>query len=146
MKTLSTDQIYIPMVCHELMLEPARGAQGIFCLDDGILRAGVIFENYNTVSIHSHIWIDDNFMPSREWFAAICDYPFNRLNVYKVIGRVAGSNKNAQRFDEKMGFIEEARIKDYSPDGDLIIYSAIRERCRILNSPVWQNYVKLVAG
>jgi len=146
MKTISTDPIYIPLVCREIMLDPTNNMQGIFCLEDGALISGAIYEGYNTVSIYGHIWVDDGATPSREWYAAICDYPFNHLNINKVIGKVADSNADSKKLCEHLGYHLEARIKDYRPDGDLLFYTMTREQCHILNNPLWDNVVKRVSS
>lgn len=143
---ISTDPMYIPLVCRELALLPTPYMQCIVCGDERGLIAGAIFDDYNTVSVQSHVWVAEGRVPSRGWYAAICDYPFNRLGVKKVMGKVVSENKNAMRLDEHLGFVLEATITDYSPFGDLKIYSITREQCKILNSPLWKKHVELAAA
>jgi hypothetical protein len=143
---ISTDPIYIPLVCQELALPPTPSMQCIVCGDSRGLIAGALYEDYNTVSVSAHVWVAEGRVPSRAWYAAICDYPFNRLGVRKVVGRVVSENKNAMRLDEHLGFVHEATITDFSPFGDLKIYTITREQCKILNSPLWQKHVSRAAA
>ena len=50
-----------------------------------------------------------------------------------MFGQVPASNVRALEFDRKLGFIEETRIKDVFPDGDLVVLSMKREDCKWLN-------------
>jgi hypothetical protein len=36
------------------------------------------------------------------------------------------------RFNYKLGFIEEARIKDAFPDGDMVLLTLTKDKCRFL--------------
>lgn len=145
MKSIDCTNLYLPFLCKALNYYPTRLAQCITCVDEtGKPLAGAIYDAYNSVSITAHIWIDAEENPCKEWYAAIFDYPFNRLGVKKLIGQVAGNNEEAQRLDKHFGFVEEARVKDFSEDGDLIIYSMTKEQSMILNSPRWARVVELV--
>jgi len=141
MKAIDCTTLYMPFLCKALDYYPTRLAQCIVCVEDGRPIAGAVYDGYNGVSISAHVWMDAERKPSREWFACILDYPFNRLQVKKLVGQVAENNLEARKFDEHLGFVEEARIKDYSEDGDLIIYTMTRDMCHILNSPRWESTV-----
>lgn len=144
MKSVDCSPMYMPFMCGVLQYSPTSYAQTIVCLDDGLPIAGVIYDCYNTVGITAHLWIAEGKVPSREWYCAIFDYPFNRLKVKKISGQVASGNRAACELDEHMGFVKEAVIKDYVRDGDLIIYTMTREQCKILNSPLWKSALKKV--
>jgi len=145
MKYIDCTTLYLPFLCKALNYRPTECAQCITCIEDGRPVAGAIYDGYNELSISAHVWIDAERQPSKEWYAAIMDYPFNKLCVTKLVGQVASSNEEARRFDEHLGFVEEARVKDYSRDGDLIIYTMTREQCHILNAPIWQSVLRRVA-
>lgn len=145
MKAIDCSTLYLPFLCKALNYRPTECAQCITCVDDGKPVAGAIYDGYNELTISAHIWIDAERMPSKEWYACIMDYPFNKLGVQKLVGQVASGNAEARALDEHFGFVEEARVKDFSHDGDLIIYTMTREQCRILNAPIWQRVLKRVA-
>lgn len=136
---------FLPHICEELVYAPTKMVQSIVCVEDGEPIAGVIYDTYNTVSISAHIWVAPGKKPSREWFVAIFDYPFNRLKVSKIVGQIGQTNANALRLDKHLGFVEEARVRDFSPEGDLLIYTMTKDQCKILNSPKWSTVVDYVA-
>jgi len=136
--------MFLPTVCRELGLSPTSLAQCIICLEDGKPIAGVVYEGYNTYTVSAHIWIKEGKKPTKEWFAAIFDYPFNKLEVNKIMGQVFSKNEKARKLDEHLGFKLEATIKDYCPDGDLLMYTMTRENCRVLNNPLWGGALTLL--
>jgi RimJ/RimL family protein N-acetyltransferase len=99
---------------------------------DEKLLGGVIFTSFTGASISIHAagfaprWLNNNML----WIAF--DYPFNQVDVSKVIGEVPSRNRKALDFNAKLGFKEEARIREYYPDADLVILSMRREDCRWL--------------
>lgn len=139
---LSTSSTYLPFLCRALEFTPTALAQCIVCADaeTGYPVAGVIYDGFNGSMIHAHIWVDAERKPSRDWFGAIFDYPFNRCGVKKIVGQVRSSNEEAIRLDEHFGFVREAEIKDYYEGGvSLLVYTMTREQCRVLNSPAWRR-------
>lgn len=65
------------------------------------------------------------------WYAFA--YPFLQLRVQKILGLVAGSDKAVRAFDEHLGFVLEATLKDAHPEGDLLVYSMTKSQCRWLD-------------
>ena len=100
--------------------------------EDGELWGGVTFTGYTGVSIGIHVasfrpdWINIDMI----WVTF--NYPFVQLGCSKLLGQVPASNLKALEFDLKLGFIEETRIKDVFPDGDLVVMSMKKEACRWL--------------
>jgi hypothetical protein len=97
------------------------------------LIAGVLFDGWNGRSICMHVAA----VPGARWmtreFLWVCfDYPFNQINVSKIVGLVDSTNAPARKFDEHLGFIQEATIKDAGKVGDLLIYTMTRQQCRFL--------------
>ena len=94
----------------------------------GVLTAGVIYDHYTRASITATIAIEGPL--NREFLHCIFDYPFNQLNVKKIVAYVAESNLRSIRFLRKAGFKREAMLKDIYEDGDMYIYTMTREQCR----------------
>jgi hypothetical protein len=67
------------------------------------------------------------------------------LGCRKLIGIVREVNKDAQRFDEHLGFRREHVIEDADPEGGLIIYSLKREDCKFLEKS-WVSRVHQIHG
>lgn len=139
---LSTNTAYLPFLCKALEYTPTPLAQCIVCTDaaTGYPLAGVVYDAFNGAIIHAHIWIDAERRPSRDWYGAIFDYPFNRCGVHKIIGQVRSGNEDARRLDEHFGFVLEARVAEYFDTGEaLLVYTMTREQCRVLNSKAWSK-------
>jgi RimJ/RimL family protein N-acetyltransferase len=101
-------------------------------IEDGELWGGVIYTDYTRASIGLHVagfrpdWVNKAML----W---VCfDYPFNQLKVKKLFGQVPAHNLKALEFDRKLGFKEEARVKDVYPEGDLVVLAMYRDDCRWL--------------
>jgi RimJ/RimL family protein N-acetyltransferase len=141
---ISCDERYIPYLCKMIGCRlPPDGTCIVSVRDDNTPLAGVVYEGYNEQIVFAHIWIDVGVRPDRDWMAAIFDYPFNRMNVHKIVGQVKSSNTEARKLDEHLGFQLESSIKDFfAPGDDLLAYTMTREQCRVLNSHRWAKYVE----
>lgn len=104
----------------------------------GRLLGGVIYQGYTGASIELHVAGFDPHWINRNILWTVFAYPFLQLGCKKIIGRVAESNSRALEFDFKLGFKEEARIREVYPEGDLFILTMRRDECRWLKvSPRW---------
>lgn len=145
---ISSNIMYLPFLGQKLEYVPSYRAQCIMCVEEstGVPIAGVAYDGYNGHIIMAHIWIDKGRKPSKEWLAAIFDYPFNKLGVKKIVGQVRSSNGQALEIDEHFGFGHEARISDFYENGDsLEVLTMTRAQCMILNSPLWAKVVERVS-
>lgn len=105
-------------------------AQAIGFVRDGKLIAGVVYEGWNQRSIVCHISIE-GAVP-RHFMKAVSEYAFITCGVHKVIGPITSGNEKAIKNAIRIGFTEEARIKDAAPDGDIILFTLTADRCRYL--------------
>ena len=108
----------------------AEGSQAIGLERDSQIIAGVIYENWNKASIVCHIAIEGRM--TKTYLKAIFNYPFNVCNCKKIIVPVVSNHAKSIKLVHKMGFTEEARLKDASLDGDIIFLTLARENCRFL--------------
>lgn len=107
---------------------------GIGLEQDGELIAVVLFDGYNGASICMHVAaVPGAHWMTREYLYFCFAYPFRQLGVKKILGLVGSGNLPARRFDEHLGFVLEATLKDAHPDGDLLVYGMHLEACRWLN-------------
>lgn len=97
---------------------------------DGVLTAGASFRDWNGVSIEGQIAVDQPMV--RGFVRAIFDYPFRQLGAYKIIVTTSSTHHASNRLLHKLGFREEARLRDATPGGDLIICTLRAENCRFL--------------
>jgi RimJ/RimL family protein N-acetyltransferase len=112
----------------------SEGMRAIGLRKNGELVAGAVFEGFNGRNLWAHIaavpgarWLNRDFL--RACFA----YAFGVCGVSRVSGYVDESNRAARRFDEHLGFREEARLRGAGADGgDVIVYVMWRQDCRFL--------------
>jgi RimJ/RimL family protein N-acetyltransferase len=108
------------------------GMQGIGLEKDGELVAGVLYEGFNGVNTWMHV----GATPGKRWMTkdflrAAFRYPFVQLGCQRVSGYVEAHNMAARKFDEHLGFEQEAVLKGAASDGgDVILYVMPREQCR----------------
>lgn len=88
------------------------------------------YDGFNEVTIKQHIAVDGQINREFLWF--IFYYPFVQLGVNKIIGPVHSENEKCLRFAKKLGFSEEARIKDGLKGGDLVLLTLTKEKCKFL--------------
>jgi RimJ/RimL family protein N-acetyltransferase len=123
--------------CKERMpVSLVAGMKGLGLERDGELVAGVLYEGYN----HHNIWMHVAAEPGKKWlnkeFLRYCfHYPFVELGCKRVSGYVEASNADARRFDEHLGFQQEAVLQGAAADGgDVILYVMRRDDCRYLEN------------
>jgi len=111
--------------------------QGIGLARGEDLIAGVVFDSFNGASVCMHVAAE----PGAKWmtksYLYLCfAYPFKQLKVKKILGLVGSDNLQAQKFDEHLGFVLEATLKEAHPKGDLLVYSMTADQCPWLNLKV----------
>lgn len=101
---------------------------------DGILQVGVIYDGYTGIdgSISMHWRVDNPKSLTKFFYWMAFDFAFNQAKVKRVTGLVDSSNTRAIRVDEKLGFTCEARLADYFPKGDALVFRMYRNECRFL--------------
>ncbi len=130
---LEVEPVY-KFVTGFMPLVRSAGQQGIGLERDGELIAGVLYDDFNG----SNIWMHVAAKPNSNWLnrmylKACFAYPFLQLNCKRVSGWVESSNTDARRFDEHLGFQQEAVLSSAARDGgDVIIYRMFKEDCRFI--------------
>ena len=95
----------------------------------GEMAAGVIYEQWNGKSVVCHIVFD---RITRRFLGEAFRYAFDVCGASKIIGPVWSDNQRALGMVAKLGFREEARIRDATPEGDIVLMTMVREQCRFL--------------
>ena len=109
---------------------------GIGLRRDGELVACALYEGFNG----KNMWVHLAAVPGRHWLnrsflRAGFIYPFDICGVQRLSGYVNESNHEARRFDEHVGFKEEARLRGAAPDGgDVLLYVMWRKDCRYVST------------
>lgn len=115
-------------VCKRLNSGFNESSQGIGLERNGILIAGVYYENWNHRTICASIVAEGKLTP--RFLYAIFHYPFEHLSVEKIYCQVIECNNESIRLLGKMGFTRETTLSDAHPDGDIFLYSLKRQDCR----------------
>lgn len=106
---------------------------GIGLEKEGEIVAGVIYDYFNGQSVNAHIAAKGKHWLNREFLWFMFYYPFEQMGVKRITGLVSASNHAAMKFDEHLGFVEEARLKMAAHDGsDMIVYVMFKENCKWL--------------
>ena len=123
---------------------PAERSVAIGLEKDGQLVAGTVYENWNGRSVVCHIaW--ERVTPT--YVAAVYDYAYNVAGVDKIIGPISSNHTRALALVSKMGFSEEARIKDAAHDsGDIVLMTQTPDKCRFLEPRYGQKITSTTAS
>ncbi len=97
---------------------------------DGVIVAGTIFEDWNGRSIMAHMVVEGRL--TRDFISAIFSYAYGVCGVSTVVCPVDETNGRSIRLLEHMGFAEEARLRDCSPQGDIVLFTLRKADCRFL--------------
>jgi RimJ/RimL family protein N-acetyltransferase len=114
-----------------------EGSAAIGLVKNDKIVAGVIYENWNRKSIMTHIAIEGRL--TRSFISAIFHHAFVTCGVNKIISPVNDTNTKSASLVENMGFVAEGRLKDCSPDGDIILYTLKKSDCRFLGERYGQR-------
>ena len=113
-------------------LSVVAGMTAVGLEKNGALVAGVVYEGINRFNAWMHVaakpgarWL------TRRYLRACFGYPFITCGVERVRGYVSATNTAARKFDEHLGFEQEAVLRGAAADGsDVIIYVMPKARCR----------------
>lgn len=105
-----------------------EAATAIGLVRNGTIVAGAMFENWNRKSVMVHMAVSGGRL-TREFIGTIFDYAYRQLDCAKVIAPVDSTNGKSIALLENLGFLEEARVRDATLTGDILVYTLPRERC-----------------
>jgi RimJ/RimL family protein N-acetyltransferase len=126
----ASDQIGEWVAAHGLGRYAPETSRALGLRRNGKIVAGAIYQDWNGQSVVLHIAIAGKLTPA--FLGAMADYTFNVCNVEKAIAPVSSDNLNIINLIEKVGFIEEARVINATPGGDLLYFTLHRDNCRFL--------------
>ncbi len=111
-----------------------EGATALGMEKDGVLQVGIMYEGFTGAngSIIMHARCDNPQACNKQFYRYMFDYPFNQLKVRRCTAYVNSNNKHAIDIDERLGFIYEATLENYFPDGDAIVFKMTRDECKWL--------------
>lgn len=92
---------------------------------DGVLAAGLVFSDWQPPCRRIELSgaVDDPHAVGTRIIAAIGDYVFGQLNVYRIHAKTSKDNPRALRFLEGIGFIREGTLASfYGPDRHAVTF------------------------
>lgn len=98
----------------------------------GTLVAGVIFNGYEAANANMHVGAVGTHWLTRDFLAAVFNYPFVQLGKRRVTAYMKSRNKKAIKFATHLGFEYEGRMNHYYAEDDLLVYGMLRDKCRYL--------------
>ena len=122
----------------------AEKSSAIGLQKDAKTIAGVIYENWNKRTVFCHIAAEGRL--TKSYLKAIFDYPFNVLNVEKIIVPVVTDNQKSIKLVQNMGFAEEGRIKDGRLEGDIVFLTLHKDDCRFLGEKHGKKFTVRTTG
>jgi len=102
--------------------------------ENGILRGGVVYENYTGKggSILVHIAGFDKKWINRDMFWIMFDYPFKQLDCKQAFAQVRATNTEALDFCKNIGWEEIFTLEGVFPNDDMLLLRMKRADCRFL--------------
>jgi RimJ/RimL family protein N-acetyltransferase len=98
----------------------------------GKLLGGCVYREFTRASITVHIAGFAKHWANKDLLWVGFHYPFVQLGVSKLFATIPDYNTESLEIAKKMGFKYETRIGGVFMDGDMLIYSMMREDCRYL--------------
>jgi len=125
---LITDiQPIMELVCPEAKVPYHNGYTGIGLYEDGYVKSGFLFEGFNGVNIEAHV-AGEKFTRNMLRFAF--GYCFNQLKAKRITVKISATNKKSLHFVKRLGFENEATLKDFWPEGDVLILRMFKQDCK----------------
>ena len=109
--------------------------KGLAVESEGRIIAVCACDRWSKTSVYVHVAIDSPIVLKHgRLMKEVFDYIFNQSNREIAIGLVDSRNIKALRFNKRIGFIEECRVKDCYGEGiDMIILTMRKDDCRWIN-------------
>lgn len=114
-----------PLACYGSFY--AMGAER-----DGELVAGIVVDHVNGANGFAHVRITRTGKDVFALISAFFDYAFNQCGLKRVTAMCPSTNAKAMAFDKKVGFVEEHRLIDGVPGGDMVVMVMRPETCKWL--------------
>lgn len=100
---------------------------------NGVLKAVVVYCNFQGKSCQTHICSVGSHWITKDFLWAMFDYPFEKLGLKVILGVISGVNKKSLKLSRKLGFEDIANIPDAHNDGDLVILTMRPHQCKWLH-------------
>lgn len=98
---------------------------------NGELVAGIVIDHMlEGANGFAHITITKPGKDTHALISAFFDYAFNQCKLKRVTAMCPSTNSKIVAFNSKVGFVEEHRIINGVPGGDMLVLGMLPEKCK----------------
>jgi len=121
----------------EILIERMGGgfadAQCLAVIDNDDEIAGIVaFFNYRKPNIEVSFFCDDfRWALNRDGIIEVLSYPFVQLQCQRITALVEKKNLQARRMVQRLGFVEEGKLRKAGPKGDIFIYGLLSDELKL---------------
>lgn len=108
------------------------GGQCLAIMDDARLVGVVAFFNFRWPNIEVAFLCEDyRWALNREGIREVLSYPFRQLDCRRITALIERKNMRARKMVQRLGFIEEGKLRKAGEHGDIIVYGLLPEDFRL---------------
>jgi RimJ/RimL family protein N-acetyltransferase len=108
-------------------------AQCLAVIDNDDEIAGIVaYFNYRHPNIEVGFFCDDfRWALNRDGVIEVLSYPFVQLNCCRITACVEKKNFRARKMVQRLGFVEEGKLRKAGPKGDILIYGLLADELKL---------------
>ena len=108
-------------------------AQCLAVIDNNDDIAGIVaFFNYRKPNIEVGFFCDDfRWALNRDGIIEVLSYPFIQLKCSRITALVEKKNTVARKMVQRLGFVEEGKLRKAGPKGDIFVYGLLADELKL---------------
>lgn len=119
---------------NRLGAEDFKPCQCLAFMDNDKLAGVVVYFAYRWPSIEVAFFCDDyRWALNRDMVGEALAYPFVQLKCNRVTALVEKTNKRSRKMVQRLGFVEEGKLRKAGKKGDLFVYGLLANEYRLRN-------------
>lgn len=121
----------------EILIERMGGgyadAQCLAVIDNDDEIAGIVaFFNFRWPSVEVGFFCDDfRWALNRDGIIEVLSYPFIQLKCRRLTALVEKKNTIARKMVQRLGFVEEGKLRKAGPKGDILVYGLLPDELKL---------------
>lgn len=124
-------------VLTEILIERMGGgyadAQCLAVIDNDDEIAGIVaYFNYRWPNVEVGFFCDDfRWALNRDGIIEVLSYPFVQLKCHRITALVEKKNTRARKMVQRLGFVEEGKLRKAGPKGDIFVYGLLADELKL---------------
>lgn len=108
-------------------------AQCLAVIDNDDEIAGIVaFFNYRWPNVEVGFFCDDfRWALNRDGIIEVLSYPFVQLRCHRITALVEKKNTVARKMVQRLGFVEEGKLRKAGPKGDMFVYGLLSDELKL---------------